>query len=186
MPWIQDHLLAVLELLPKTIEPGDEVPNFHRLTLRIALIERQHFALSLQDWIESNSQWLTSQGLSIQAALTPAHDGSQALTFYESHEEEQTHKWPDPSERNTQVDRLVDLLDLHSTPVNRSFVQYAVEDLNHIRWDPERYRQILAFKLTDAVPDSYTWLGRHNAARQAKFLNAGTRASRSQPKKPRL
>ena len=186
MPWIQDHLLSVLELLPNSIEPDDDVPNFHRLKLRIAMIERQHFVLSLQGWIEDNSTWLIQQGLRLQSGRNAVFDGEQTLTYYESFEEDLAHADEGKAERNTQVDRLVDLLDLHSSPLNQVFIEITVEDLNHIRWDPTRARQVLAFKVSDAVSDAYAWLGRHSAARQARSLAGNTPQVTFSPKAPRL
>ena len=186
MPWIQDHLLSVLELLPTSIEPEDDVPNFHRLKLRIALIERQHFVLSVQAWVEDNQAWLRQQGLCLLSGRSAVFDGEQTLTFYESFDEDSAYTGPGKAERNTQVDRLIDLLDLHTSPINQSFIEMTVEDLNHIRWDPSRSRQVLSFRIADAVADSYTWLGRHSAARQAKALNDGTPPRARPSRRPRL
>lgn len=186
MPWTQDHLLPLLELLPTIIEPEDEVPNFHRLRLRMALIERQHVVLCLQAWVEDNESWLSQQGLTLQSGRNAGHTGDDSLTFYESLTEDRSHQGPHKAYRNTQVDALVDLLDLHATPIHQAFTEILVEDLNHIRWDPARVRQLLAFKIADAVPDSYVWLGRHSATRQAKLLSQGTRPLPPGSGKPRL
>lgn len=186
MPWIQDHLLSVLELLPTSIEPDDDVPNFHRLKLRIAMIERQHFVLSLQAWVEDNDLWLRQQGLRIQSGRNAVFDGEQTLTYYESFEENTAHAGSDKAEHNTQVDRLVDLLDLHGSALNQAFVEMVVEDLNHIRWDPQRFRQVLCFKIADTVVDPYAWLGRHSASRQARDLGAATPTLSPGKPRPRL
>lgn len=87
MPWIQGHLLSVLELLPTSIQPDDDVPNFHRLKLRIAMIERQHFVLNLQAWEEDNDIWLCQEGLRLESGRNAMFDGEQTLTYnnYISH-----------------------------------------------------------------------------------------------------
>jgi len=173
MPWIQDHLVAVLDLIPHRLEPEDEVPNFHRLKLRMAMIERQHFVLGLQEWIENNAHWLGVEGLSLSCGRNGANGGG-ALTFFETFQEDRAHLGPHKQERSDQIDRLVDLLDLHDSTLNQPLVEFTVADLNQIRWDPQRFRQVLAFKVSDTVSDAYVWLGRHSAARQAKALAAGT------------
>lgn len=186
MPWIQDHLLSVLELLPTSIEPEDDVPNFHRLKLRIAMLERQHFVLCLQAWVEDNEGWLRVQGLRLQSGRNAVFDGEQTLTYYESFEEGAAHAGPGKAERNIQIDRLVDLLDLHGSPLNQTFIEMVVEDLNHIRWDPARFRQVLCFKIADAVVDPYAWLGRHSASTQARDLAAATPSPPPGKPRPRL
>lgn len=186
MPWIQDHLLSVLELLPTSIEPDDDVPNFHRLKLRIAMIERQHFVLSLQAWVEDNDIWLHQQGLQLKLGRNAMFDGEQTLTYYESFNEEAANTERDKAGRNSQVDRLIDLLDLHSSPLNQSFIEMVVADLNHIRWDPTRFRQVLCFKIADAVVDPYAWLGRHSATRQALDLDSATPTPPHGKPRPRL
>jgi hypothetical protein len=185
MPWIQDHLIAVLELIPTCLEPGDEVPNFHRLKLRMAMIERQHFVLSLQEWIEKNAHWLGIEGLSLICGRSVADD-PLALTFFQASREHLACTECNKEERETQVSGLIDLLDLHASSLNQSFVGLAVEDLNHIRWDPQRFRQVLAFKISDAVADPYAWLGRHSATRQAKLLSDATPSVNQRPPRPRL
>ena len=150
------------------------------------MIERQHFVLSLQGWIENNSTWLIQQGLRLQSGRNAVLDGEQTLTYYESFEENSTQLGQRTAERNTQVDRLIDLLDLHGSPLNQVFIEMTVEDLNHIRWDPARARQVLAFKVSDAVSDAYGWLGRHSAACQAKSLAGNTPQVSFSPKAPRL
>ena len=186
MPWMQDHLLTVLELLPTSIEPDDDVPNFHRLKLRIAMIERQHFVLTVHAWVEDNEAWLRQQGLRLQSGRNAMFDGEQMLTYFESFEEDSAHCGEGKVERNMQVDRLIDLLDLHASPFNQTFIEMTVDDLNHIRWDPARVRQVVSFKVSDAVADSYAWLGRHSAARQARCLDHETPPTLPQPKGRRL
>lgn len=184
MPWIQDHLLPLLDLLPTILEPEDEVPNFHRLRLRMALIERQQFVLGLQAWVEDNDVWLAQQGLSLQSGRQA---GEHALTFYESFAEDRAHEGTDKRHRHAQIDALVGLLDLHTTPFHQPYIEILVEDLNHIRWDPTRVRELLAFKIADAIPDPYAWLGRHSAARQSRTLKTSTTVSPpSRPGRPRL
>ena len=186
MPWIQDHLFAALELLPTVLGPEDEVPNFHRLKFRMAMIERQHFVLCLQEWIEHNGHWLGPQGLCLRSSRLAPDDGTPALSFYESFDDDRAHTGHDRQRRNEQVDRLIDLLDLHACSLNQAFVDLTVEDLNQVAWDPQRYRQVLAFKISDAVPDAYTWLGKHHAARQAKFMSAATPPITPRPGRRRL
>ncbi|WP_334180660.1 hypothetical protein [Pseudoxanthomonas sp.] len=186
MPWTQDHLIPALNLLPTCLEPEDEIPNFHRLKLRIAVIERQHFILSLQEWVEVNAHWLGTHGLRLHSGRQDTHDGPSTLTYFERFDDKQAHTGIDTAERDEQVDRLIALLDLHSTPINEAFIGLTVEDLNHIRWDPQHFRQVLAFKIADIVPDAYTWLGRHSAAGQAKSLRSSTAPLRPGPSRPRL
>ena len=186
MPWTQDHLLPIIELLPTILAPEDEVPNFHRLRVRMALIERQHFILCVQAWIEDNEHWLAQRGLTIQSGRGGAFDADKALTFFQSREEDIVHAGPDKPERDRQVDILIDTLDLHSVHLNQPFVAMTVEDLNTVRWNPVRAREVLSFKIADAVPDPYTWLGRHSAARQAKALARRTAAAPPAAGRPRL
>lgn len=186
MPWIQDHMLPLLDLLPTTIEPEDEVPNFHRLRLRIALLERLHAVLCLQAWVEDNATWLAQQGLTLQSGWDAQRDAYAALTFYESVTEERSHTGAAKAERDAQIDTLIDLLDLHATPIHQAFIEILIQDLNQVRWDPARVRQLLAFKVADAVAEPYTWLGRHSAARQANALRSITPASPPAPGRPRL
>lgn len=182
MPWMQDHLIAAIDLLPVCLEPDDEAPNFHRLKMRMAMIERQHFVLSVQEWVEDNAQWLAHDGLRICAGRNLPHD-RQHVQFYEPFEGAKAHLGGVP-QRNDQVDQLINVLDLHATLLNEPFVELTVEDLNHIHWDPLRVRQVLAFKIADMVPDAYSWLGRHSAARQAKAIAAATPpASPSSPRR---
>lgn len=174
MPWIQDHMLPLIDLLPTTIEPEDEVPNFHRLRLRMAMIERQHMVLCVHAWVEDNATWLAQEGLSLQSGRNSERDAYAALTFYESFAEDRAHIGAGKAERNTQIDILIDLLDLHATPTHQTFIEMLIDDLNHVRWDPARVRQLLAFKVADVVADPYAWLGRHSAVRQAKALRSKT------------
>ena len=150
------------------------------------MIERQHFVLTVQAWIEDNSAWLIQDGLRLQSGRNAMFDGEQTLTYFESFEEDSADLGIGRTERNSQVDRLIDLLDLHGSPLNQGFIEMTVEDLNHIRWDPARARQVIAFKVSDAVSDAYGWLGRHSAARQAKSLADSTPRVSFSPKAPRL
>jgi len=186
MRTLQDRLNAALHLIPTSLEPSEEVPNFTELKLRITQIERQHFALNLQTWVQDNGHWLALQGLRLSSAHNRPGFGVPALTFFESRDEELDHLSPHKDERDAAIDRLVELLDLHHSPANEHFIEYTVEDLNQVRWNPLRLREILAFKLADSVDDPVGWLRRHTAARQARALQALTPSLPSRPGRPRL
>ena len=49
------NLLTALGLLPSTLEPGDEAPNFFDLKHRINEIDRQVLVVNLQAWVEDNA-----------------------------------------------------------------------------------------------------------------------------------
>lgn len=186
MRTLQDRLNAALDLIPISLEPGEDVPNFTDLKWRIAQIERQHFALSLQAWVQDNGHWLAIEGLRLHSAHNRPGFGVPALTFFESRDEELAHPGPHKAERDAAIDQLIDMLDLHYSPANESWIEYAVEDLNQVRWNPLRLREVLTFKLAESIQDPVAWLRRHTAARQAKTLEALTAALPSRPPRARL
>jgi hypothetical protein len=186
MPWMQQHLLSLLDLLPPVIEPDDEVPKFHPLKLRMALIERQHFVLSMHAWVEDNASWLPHQGLRLKSGRSPPIGVDPTLTFFRSQDEGPAGSEERDPYRENEVGRLIDLLDLRSSPINQSFIEITVQDMNHIRWDPERARELLSFKVADSVPDSFAWLDRHSAHRQAKALARYTSVPPARPPRSRL
>ena len=122
----------------------------------------------------------------MQSARNAVFDGQQTLTFYESYDEDLRKAGPSKQGRADQVDRLIDLLDRHASPTTQTFVEFMVEDLNHIRWHPHRVREFLAFKMADVVADPFAWLGRHSAERQGKALDKATPIPPCAPRGPRL
>lgn len=186
MRTLQDRLNAALDLIPTSLEPGEDVPNFTDLKWRIAQIERQHFALSLQTWVQDNGHWLAIEGLRLHSAHNRPGFGVPALTFFESRDEEIAFPSPHEAERNAAIDQLIDMLDLHYSPANESWIEYAVEDLNQVRWNPLRLLEVLTFKLAESIHDPVSWLHRHTAARQAKTLEDLTPSQPSRPPRPRL
>jgi len=186
MHTLQDRLNAALDLIPTSLEPGEDVPNFTDLKWRIAQIERQHFTLNLQAWVQDNGHWLAIEGLRLNSAHNRPGFGVPALTFFESHEEELDQLSPHKHEREAAIDRLVDMLDRHYSPANEFFIEYTVEDLNQVRWNPLRLREVLTFKLADSLPDPVAWRRRHTAARQAQTLSCRTPTTNGRPGHPRL
>lgn len=186
MRTLQDRINAALDLIPSRLEPGEGVPNLTELKLRIIQIERQHFALNLQAWVQDNGHWLAIEGLRLNSAHNRPGFGVPALTFFESREEELDRPSPHKDERNAAIDRLVALLDSHYSPANEFFIEHTVEDLNHVRWNPLRLREVLTFKIADGLHDPVAWLRQHTAARQAHALTDSTPPSPAGPKGRRL
>ena len=137
-------------------------------------------------WVQDNGHWLAVEGLRLHSAHNRPGFGVPTLTFFESRDEDLIHPSPHRAERNAAIDQLIDLLDLHYSPANESWIEYAVEDLNQVRWNPLRLREVLTFKVAESIQDPVAWLRRHTAARQAKTLEALTAALPSRPPRPRL
>lgn len=186
MRTLQDRLNAALDLIPTSLEPGEDAPNFTDLTWRIALLQRQQLALGLQAWVQDNGHWLAIEGLRLHSAHNRPGFGIPALTFFESRDEEVSCSSPHKVERDEAIDRLVGILDLSHSPTNEHFIEYVVEDLNQVRWNPLRLREVLTFKLADGLPDPVGWLRRHTAYRQAKLLENQTPLPLHRPGRPRL
>ena len=174
------HLHNALETIPKRLSPDDEVPDFNPLKARIARIERQHFVLTLQAWIETNAVWLDVMELNLVrskrrsgppylARTPPAHqlksEAKERLEF--------------------QLDRLMELLAVHSVAPHEECVRSTIADLIQTHWAPEHCRSILATKIPD-VPHAIDWLTHHSVMRQAKDLAKHAPALIRPPRRPRL
>lgn len=180
MSWNHQHMHNALETIPKRLSPDDVVPDFNPLKARIARIERQHFVLSLQEWIETNAVWLDVIDLSVVRSKRRSGPPYVAITLlaHPLH--------PEAKERlDFQLDKLMELLAVHSIAPHEECIRGTIADLNKAHWAPEHGRSILATKIPD-VPHAIDWLTHHSVTRQAKDLAKNAPRLTSPPRRTRL
>jgi len=179
MAWKRENISATLHSIPRRLMPDDEVPDFHPLKARIARIERQHFALELQNWIEINAVWLESGDLYLTRS-TRRSGPPFLVNCQQTFADQQV-----SPQRRYQLDVLVELLDMHSVSPHEAAIRSTVSDLNKIRWAPQQFRQVLAKNLPE-VPNALKWLLLHSATRQAKSLLSSTPEPAAASRRPRF
>lgn len=177
MSWKRENLSATLHGIPRRLMPDDEIPDFSPIKARIARIERQHFVLALQDWIELNAVWLESGDLHLTRSTRKS--GPPFLVNSQQALADLSPQW------RYQLDMLVELLDTHSTAPHEAAIRTTVASLNKIRWAPQQFRQVLAKNLPE-VPNALRWLSLHSATRQANSLQSSTPEPAAASRRPRF